>query len=78
IRTIGQLQQMEENDLMRRYGSIGQRLARLSRGFDDRELHLNDAAKSVSAETTFFEDISRYYDLVPILRNQVDLILLDI
>ena len=54
---------------MRRYGSIGQRLARLSRGIDDREVHLNDAAKSVSAETTFFDDISRYDDLVPILRN---------
>ena len=69
IRTIGQLQQMEETDLMRRYGSIGQRLARLSRGIDDREVHLNEAAKSVSSETTFFEDISRHDDLVPILRN---------
>ena len=69
IRTIGQLQGMEENDLMRRYGSIGQRLSRLSRGIDDREVHINDAAKSVSAETTFFDDISRYDDLVPILRN---------
>ncbi|MBX5223825.1 DNA polymerase IV [Rhizobium sp. NLR8a] len=69
IRTIGQLQQMEENDLMRRYGSIGQRLAQLSRGIDDREVHLNDSAKSVSAETTFFDDISRHDDLVPILRN---------
>ncbi len=69
IRTIGQLQQMEENDLMRRYGSIGQRLSRLSRGVDDRQVHINDAAKSVSAETTFFDDISRYDDLVPILRN---------
>ncbi|MBB3138032.1 DNA polymerase-4 [Rhizobium pisi] len=69
IRTIGQLQQMEENDLMRRYGSIGQRLARLSRGIDDREVHLNDAAKSVSSETTFVDDISRYDELVPILRS---------
>jgi DNA polymerase IV len=69
IHTIGQLQQMEENDLMRRYGSIGQRLSRLSRGIDDREVHINDAAKSVSAETTFFDDISRHDDLVPILRN---------
>ncbi|QWW69125.1 DNA polymerase IV [Rhizobium sp. WYJ-E13] len=69
IRTIGQLQGMEENDLMRRYGSIGQRLSRLSRGIDDREVHINDAAKSVSAETTFFDDIARYDDLVPILRN---------
>jgi DNA polymerase-4 len=69
IRTISQLQQMEEGDLMRRYGSMGQRLYRLSRGMDEREVHLNDAAKSVSAETTFFEDISRHDDLVPVLRR---------
>jgi DNA polymerase-4 len=69
IRTIGQLQAMQEGDLMRRYGTMGQRLYRLSRGIDDREVHLNDPAKSVSAETTFFDDISRYDDLVPILRR---------
>jgi DNA polymerase-4 len=69
IRTIGQLQTMEETDLMRRYGSMGQRLSRLSRGIDDRDVHLNDPAKSVSSETTFFDDISRYDDLVPVLRG---------
>ncbi len=69
IRTIGQLQQMEEGDLMRRYGSMGQRLYRLARGMDEREVHTNDEAKSVSAETTFFDDISRHDDLVPILRR---------
>jgi DNA polymerase-4 len=69
IRTIGQLQTMQEADLMRRYGSMGQRLYRLSRGIDDREVHVNDAAKSVSAETTFFDDIASYDDLVPILRR---------
>jgi DNA polymerase-4 len=69
IRTIGQLQTMEEGDLMRRYGVIGQRLSRLSRGIDDRTVHPNEAAKSVSSETTFFEDISRHDDLVPILRD---------
>ncbi|WP_283194786.1 DNA polymerase IV [Rhizobium sp. AN80A] len=69
IRTIGQLQTMDETDLMRRYGTMGQRLSRLSRGIDDRDVHLNDPAKSVSAETTFFDDISRYDELVPVLRN---------
>ncbi|MDI6834797.1 MAG: DNA polymerase IV [Rhizobiaceae bacterium] len=68
IRTVGQLQTMEEADLMRRYGSIGQRLYRLSRGIDDRDVHPNEAAKSVSAETTFFEDISRREDLIIHLR----------
>ncbi len=69
IRSIGQLQTMEETDLMRRYGSMGQRLYRLSRGIDDRVVHPNDPAKSVSAETTFFDDISRHDDLVPFLRR---------
>ena len=69
IRTIGQLQTMEESDLMRRYGSMGQRLYRLARGMDEREVHPNEAAKSVSAETTFFDDIGRHEDLVPILRG---------
>ncbi|MBD8663503.1 DNA polymerase IV [Rhizobium sp. CFBP 8752] len=69
IRTIGQLQAMKEADLMRRYGTMGQRLYRLSHGIDDREVHLNDPAKSVSAETTFFDDISRHDDLVPIMRR---------
>ena len=69
IRLIGQLQTMEETDLMRRYGVMGKRLYHLSRGEDDREVHLNDGAKSVSSETTFFDDISRYDDLVPILRR---------
>lgn len=68
IRTVGQLQTMEENDLMRRYGTMGQRLYRLSRGDDEREVHLNEGAKSVSAETTFFDDISRHDDLVSHLR----------
>jgi DNA polymerase-4 len=69
IRQIGQLQTMEETDLMRRYGVMGKRLYNLSRGQDDREVHLNDAAKSVSSETTFFDDISAYDDLVTHLRR---------
>jgi DNA polymerase-4 len=68
ITEIGQLQIMEESDLMRRYGIMGKRLFNLSRGIDDRKVHLNDEAKSVSAETTFFEDHSRLEDLIPIMR----------
>ena len=64
IRTVGQLQSMEETDLMRRYGVMGKRLYNLSRGQDEREVHANDAAKSVSAETTVFDDISNPDDLI--------------
>ncbi|MDO9415905.1 DNA polymerase IV [Pararhizobium sp.] len=69
IRTIGQLQTMEEGVLMRRYGAMGQRLFRLSRGLDDREVHINEEAKSVSAETTFNDDLSRPEDLIFHLRQ---------
>lgn len=68
ITTIGQLQQMDEAVLMKRYGIMGRRLFTLSRGQDDRKVHLNDEAKTISAETTFFEDYARAEDLVPVLR----------
>ncbi|MEI2301698.1 DNA polymerase IV [Ensifer sp. MJa1] len=69
IRTIGQLQTMEEGDLMRRYGTMGQRLFRLSRGLDERAVEIDGEAKSVSSETTFNDDLSRYDDLVVHLRR---------
>ena len=68
IRTIGQLQRMEQGDLMRRYGVMGNRLYHLSRGEDDRRVHTEREAKSVSAETTFETDLASADDLVPILR----------
>ena len=69
ITMIGQLQQMEESDLMRRYGVIGQRLHRLSRGQDAREVHTRDSAKSVSAETTFNSDHADRETLAAVLRS---------
>ncbi|MBL8581461.1 MAG: DNA polymerase IV [Rhizobiaceae bacterium] len=68
IRTIGQLQTMERNDLMRRYGSMGDRLYHLSRGQDIRQVHADHESKSVSAETTFDTDLSSHDDLAPVLR----------
>ena len=68
IRTIGQLQRMERNDLMRRYGTMGTRLYHLSRGQDEREVQPDHDAKSVSAETTFDTDLASSADLVPVLR----------
>ena len=63
IKSIGQLQTMDRTDLMRQYGKMGARLFHLSRGEDWREVNTNDEAKSISAETTFFEDISEYAEL---------------
>ncbi|MCW1839120.1 DNA polymerase IV [Prosthecomicrobium hirschii] len=69
IRQIGQLQSMDETALMKRYGIMGQRLARLSRGDDDRRVTPDREAKSVSAEVTFDEDIAAFARLEPILRR---------
>jgi DNA polymerase IV len=68
IRMIGQLQKFERNELMRRYGTMGDRLYHLSRGMDQRVVHADQEAKSVSAETTFDTDLASSDDLVPILR----------
>lgn len=67
ITMIGQLQQMEKTDLMRRYGSMGARLYHLSRGEDQRIVSTDDASKSISAETTFNTDIGDRAELERIL-----------
>lgn len=69
IREIGQLQSMEEATLMKRYGTMGQRLFNLSRGIDHRQVYNDGEAKSVSAETTFFDDISSHDELAAHLRG---------
>ncbi|GAB1582298.1 DNA polymerase IV [Phyllobacterium phragmitis] len=69
IRTIGQLQGMEEAALMKAYGTMGQRLYRLSRGMDVRRVEPEGEMKSVSSETTFNTDLASADDLVPILRS---------
>ncbi|MGB3539129.1 MAG: DNA polymerase IV [Mesorhizobium sp.] len=68
IRSIGQLQRMERGDLMRRYGTMGDRLYRLARGEDDRPVVSDRDSKSVSAETTFDTDLAGSDELVPVLR----------
>ena len=62
-RFIGDLQRADETDLMRRYGMEGQRLARLARGIDTRDVCAERETKSVSNETTFNTDIADYETL---------------
>jgi DNA polymerase-4 len=66
-RTISDLQRAEETDLMKRYGVEGRRLWRLSRGIDDRTVNPERETKSVSAETTFNEDIASFKPLEKLL-----------
>ncbi len=63
ITRIGQLQQIDEARLEARYGAIGRRLGRFSRGLDERRVVRGTGRKSLSAETTFAEDLSGYDDL---------------
>jgi DNA polymerase-4 len=67
FRTIADLQRAGERDLVRRYGPEGLRLARLSHGVDTRRVDPVGDRKSVSAETTFGQDLSRREDLEPVL-----------
>lgn len=63
LTTIGQLQQRSPEDLMRRYGEMGTRLARLARGEDVRPVSSERETKSVSTETTFFKDLADFDSL---------------
>jgi DNA polymerase IV len=69
ITRISQLQTLEKNDLMRRFGNLGARLYHLSRGEDLRDVSIESETKSISSETTFDENISDYETLEPILWN---------
>ena len=72
IVTVGDLQTRVEPALIARYGSIGARLARFSRGEDDRQVTPERETKSISSETTFNTDLSRVHDLQPILLRQCE------
>ncbi len=69
IRTIGQLQRMQREDLLRRYGAMGERLHQLSRGIDPRRVDPRGEAKSISSETTFSRDLASAEELLPVLRR---------
>jgi DNA polymerase-4 len=63
LRIIADLQRASETDLLRRYGTEGQRLWRLARGIDNRKVVADRETKSVSAETTFDRDLASFRPL---------------
>ncbi len=67
LKTIAQMQKMDPKILMERYGETGLRLSRLAQGLDYRPVRPNSETKSISAETTFNEDIDTYERLEDIL-----------
>lgn len=58
IRTFADLLRWERKDLNARFGSMGDRLYFLARGQDRRRISAHAPMKSISNETTFFEDTS--------------------
>jgi DNA polymerase IV len=56
IRTIADLRRWDRPDLVARFGSMGERLWHLARGVDYRRVNRDEKLKSISKETTFFED----------------------
>jgi DNA polymerase IV len=69
---IVDLQRTSEAELARRYGEEGRRLARLSRGIDQRQVSADRETKSVSSETTFERDIADFRELERILWAQTE------
>jgi DNA polymerase-4 len=66
-RTIADLQRADEIELMRQFPSDGRRLWRLARGIDDRGVVAERGAKTISAETTFENDIKDFATLEKLL-----------
>ncbi len=58
LRTVGDLQRADPATLARRYGAMGLRLGQLAHGEDARKVTPDRAAKSISSETTFDEDVA--------------------
>jgi DNA polymerase-4 len=56
IRTIADLLRWDRADLVARFGSMGERLYHLARGEDRRRVSRDEKVKSISKETTFFQD----------------------
>ncbi|UTP41399.1 DNA polymerase IV [Phenylobacterium sp. LH3H17] len=66
-RTVGDLARADIRDLAERFGAYGLRLADLSRGRDNRAVNPNEERKSISAETTFNDDLRTVEDLEAML-----------
>ncbi|MGP1274413.1 MAG: DNA polymerase IV [Caulobacterales bacterium] len=60
LRTLGDVIARGEDALVRRHGPSGARLWRLAQGIDNRPVARDGERKSVSAETTFFDDVGRH------------------
>ena len=63
IRNLGDLREFNRDDLVRRTGTMGDRLWSLAHGEDSRRVTTSGPAKGLSRETTFPEDITDTFKL---------------
>lgn len=63
LKTLGDVIARGEDWMMRRHGPSGARLWRLAQGHDTRQVNPEGERKSVSAETTFFDDVASHDEL---------------
>jgi DNA polymerase IV len=69
IISIGDIVKFSEEKLIRSFGKYGHSLARYSKGIDDRPVAESDEIKSISCETTFYEDVADENQLINTLLN---------
>lgn len=67
IKKIHELRRHGEAELVARYGVMGRRLYNFSRGQDERTIEPDAPTKSISAETTFDQDIANPDSLLAVL-----------
>ena len=72
VETCGDLQQIEQIDLARRFGKWGLELWELCRGIDNRPVTPDRTRKSLSSEMTFSENIQVMSALIPPMRGMIE------
>ncbi len=72
IRSISQVRQLSNDTLRNQFGEWGTHIWRLANGIDDRPVVPDRDAKSISHETTFFEDVSAMEVLRATLRELLE------
>ncbi|MEZ6242559.1 MAG: DNA polymerase IV [Phycisphaerales bacterium] len=70
VRTIAELRAVGEETLAARFGEFGDHLWRLARGLDDRPVHSDREAKTISHEQTFGENLADPAEVRAVLLSQ--------
>ncbi|WP_269717033.1 DNA polymerase IV [Caulobacter sp. NIBR2454] len=67
FKTVGDIAAADPKDLVKRFGAHGLRLSQLAQGRDARAVDPDHSRKTISAETTFNDDLHRIADLEDML-----------